>query len=132
MHWKLQSLSYSIRTTGYLTALARVLVLRQVNVGALYPKRYAVIKKWDSRVNYLGDYCHLIEFPNYIGQIMPSPPIAIFLTTIASQAALRQRQGMFSRLSQRAGTKVVAFEADQDNRISSSYSPSKEDSVHIL
>lgn len=53
-------------------------------------------------MSYLGDYRHLIEFPHHIGQVMPSPPIAIFLTTIASQAALRQRQGMLSRLSQRA------------------------------
>ena len=57
-------------------------------------------------MSYLEGYCRLIEFPHHIGQIMPSPPIAIFLTTIASQAALRQRQGMLSRLSERAGTKV--------------------------
>lgn len=63
-------------------------------------------------MNYLEGYCRLIEFPHHIGQIMPSPPIAIFLTTIASQAALRQRQGMLSRLSQRAGTKEVVFEAN--------------------
>lgn len=57
---------------------------------------------------------------------MPSPPIALYLTTIASQPALRQRQGSFEN-----PTPGYIY-LDKSYRIHLAYLTGQEDPFHIV